>query len=96
MTTFRVDPEEVLALGASLADLAEALALMGDPAADRGALGAGEVGPATEELLGGWRRARVALARELAGLADATVAAGGLYLRSDTEVSRALDGGVTP
>ena len=93
MTTYRVDPEQVLALGAGLADLAESLALMGDPAQDRSAMGPGEVGPALETLLGGWRRARTAVAADLARLADATVDAGGLYLDTETGAHRAFDGG---
>ena len=94
MTTYRVEPEQLLALGGSLADVAESLALLGDPAADRSALGPGEVGPALEWLLGGWQRARVAVAGELAELAEGTVDAGGLYLSTDSDVTRSLGGGV--
>ncbi|WP_299442225.1 hypothetical protein [uncultured Phycicoccus sp.] len=93
MTTYRVDAETVLATGAALADVAESLALTGDPAADRWALGPGAVGPALEELLGGWRHARLVLAESLAGLADATVDAGGLYLDTEAGLSRSLGGG---
>lgn len=93
MTTYRVDAETVLATGAALVDLAEGLALVGDPAVDRWALGPGGVGPAVEELLGGWRHARLGLAESLAGLGEAAATAGGAYLDAEAGVSRTLGGG---
>lgn len=93
MTTVRVDADGVLALGASLAEVAAGLAAMGDPGADRWAVGPGESGPALEELLGGWQRTRLQLAAALADLGDATVGAGGLYVDTEAGVSRSLIGG---
>lgn len=93
MTTFRVDAEEVAALGASLVEVAEALVLAGDPSADRWAFGPTATGAAFEELMGGWRRVRLLLGRELAGLGEAAAAAGGLYLDTDGGVRRGLGGG---
>jgi hypothetical protein len=93
MTQYRVDGAQVLALGASLAELAESLALAGDPEADRWALGPGESGAAVEELLGGWRLARLRLAEQLTGLGEATVTAGGLYVSTESGVGRELAGG---
>lgn len=95
MTTYRVAPETVLATGAALVDLAQGLALMGDPSADRWALGPGAVGPAVEELLGGWRHARLGLAAEVAALGEAAASAGGLYVDTEAGVSRSLGGGPT-
>lgn len=93
MTTYRVDADTVLATGAALADLAEGLALMGDPGADRWALGPGGTGAAVEELLGGWRLARLDLAASLAELGEAAVDAGGLYLDCEAGASRSMGGG---
>ena len=94
MTTYRVDADSVVALGGSLADLADSLAVLGDPQADRGAMGTGEVGPAFEDLVGGWRHVRLAVARDLAGLAEAAATAGGLYLDTEAGASRSLRGGL--
>ncbi|MBM6400238.1 hypothetical protein [Phycicoccus sonneratiae] len=93
MTSFRVDARTVLEVGAALVDLADGLAAMGDPQADRWALGPGRSGPAVEELLGGWRHARLQLAASLAELGVAAAEAGGAYLDTEAGVSRALDGG---
>ncbi|QIM20629.1 hypothetical protein G7075_04810 [Phycicoccus sp. HDW14] len=95
MTSFRVDAEAVLEVGASLVELAEGLAAMGDPHADAWALGPGRSGAALEELLGGWRHARLQLAGSLADLGAAAAEAGGAYLDTDVGVSRSLDGGPT-
>ncbi|NHA66813.1 hypothetical protein [Phycicoccus flavus] len=95
MTSYRVDAATVLTLGAGLVDLADALTLAGDPSADRWALGPGEVGPAVEDLLGGWRHARLVLAASLAELGEATADAGGLYLDTEAGLSHGLGGGRT-
>ena len=71
MTRIRVDPAEVAELGVALAETGAHLSLLGDPGADRWALGPGETGPAVEELLGGWRRVRLSLAEALVGLGEA-------------------------
>jgi hypothetical protein len=76
MTTIRVDAAAVAALGPALLEVAESLVLMGDPAAERWALGPGETGPAVEELLGGWRRVRLLLGTSLAELGEAATAGG--------------------
>ena len=66
MTTFRVDADQVAALGAGLADLAVALAGQGEDArADSWALGGGEATAAFEVAVGHWRHERLALARAL-------------------------------
>jgi hypothetical protein len=93
MTTYRVDAAEVAALGESLADLAEALALMGDPEPDLWALGPGSAGAALGELVGGWQLARLRTAEQLALLGEAAVSAGGLYLDTESGVRRSLTGG---
>ena len=93
MTWIRVDAAEVAELGVALAETGADLLLMGDPSADRWALGPGESGPALEELLGGWRRARLALGGSLSELGEAAVGAGALYLDTETGVSRSLFGG---
>jgi hypothetical protein len=95
MTSFRVDAETVLAVGADLVDLADSLATMGDPHADRWAFGPGRTGPAVEELLGGWRHARLGLAESLADLGAAAAEAGGAYLDTEAGVSRTVGGGPT-
>ena len=93
MTTIRVDAAEVAELGVALAETGADLLLMGDPAADRWALGPGATGPAVEELLGGWRRVRLALGESLSELGDAAVGAGSLYVDTEAGVSRSLFGG---
>ena len=93
MTTIRVDAAEVAELGVALAEAGADLLLMGDPAAERWALGPGATGPAVEELLGGWRRVRLALGESLSELGDAAVGAGSLYVDTEAGVSRSLFGG---
>ncbi|PKW25694.1 hypothetical protein [Phycicoccus duodecadis] len=95
MTSYRVDAGTVLGVGAGLADLAEGLALMGDPSADRWAFGPTATGAALEELLRGWRHARLGLAEALAGLGEAAAGAGGLYLDTEAGLARQLGGGAT-
>jgi hypothetical protein len=93
MTWIRVDAAEVAELGAALAETGADLLLLGDPSADRWALGPGDTGPAVEELLGGWRRVRLALGGSLTELGEATVAAGALYLDTESGISASLLGG---
>jgi len=93
MTTIRVDAAEVAELGVALAETGADLLLMGDPAAERWALGPGAAGPAVEELLGGWRRVRLALGESLTSLGDAAVDAGALYVDTEAGVCRSLFGG---
>ena len=93
MTTIRVDAAEVAELGVALAETGADLLLMGDPAAERWALGPGVAGAAVEELLGGWRRVRLALGESLTSLGDAAVDAGALYVDTEAGVSRSLFGG---
>ena len=93
MTTIRVDATDVAELGVALAETGADLLLMGDPAAERWALGPGATGPAVEELLGGWRRVRLALGESLSELGDAAVGAGSLYVDTEAGVSRSLFGG---
>ena len=93
MSTVRVDAAEVAELGVALAETGADLLLLGDPDAERWALGPGQTGPAVEELLGGWRRARLALAGALTELGGAAVEAGGLYLDTEAGVRRSVTGG---
>ena len=93
MTTIRVDAAEVAELGVALTEAGADLLAMGDPAAERWALGPGDAGPAVEELLGGWRRARLALGRSLGELGEAAVGAGSLYVDTEAGLSRSLSGG---
>ena len=93
MTWIRVDAAEVAELGVALAETGADLLLLGDPAADRWALGPGDTGPAVEELIGGWRRVRLALGGSLTELGEATVAAGALYLDTESGITRSLLGG---
>ena len=93
MTTLRVEAADVLALGDALARAGAGLARMGDPGADRWALGPGESGPALEELLGGWRHTRLALGEALVDLGESAVEAGGLYVDTEAGVARSLVGG---
>ena len=93
MTTIRVDAAEVAELGVALAETGADLLAMGDPGVERWALGPGEGGPAVEELLGGWRRARLALGQSLGELGEAAVGAGSLYVDTEAGVSRSLFGG---
>ncbi|QKE84440.1 hypothetical protein [Arthrobacter sp. NEB 688] len=95
MTTYRVDARSVLQVGEGLVDLAEVLALMGDPAADHWAFGPGRSGAAAQELLGGWRHARLRLADALTVLGESAAGAGGAYLDTEAGVSRGLGGGPT-
>ena len=89
----RVDAAEVAELGVALTETGADLLLMGDPSAERWALGPGETGPAVEQLLGGWRRARLALGGALTDLGGAAVGAGSLYVDTEAGVSRSVLGG---
>ena len=93
MTTIRVDAAEVAELGVALAETGGDLLLLGDPAAERWALGPGDAGPALEELVGGWRRARLVLGGALVDLGEAAVDAGAVYVETEAGVSRSLLGG---
>ena len=93
MTTIRVDAAEVAELGVALAETGADLLLMGDPGAERWALGPGEAGPAVEQLLGGWRRVRLALGGSLSELGEAAVDAGAVYVDTEAGVSRSWFGG---
>ena len=93
MSTIRVDAAEIAELGVALAETGADLLLMGDPSAERWALGPGDTGPAVEELLGGWRRSRLALSAVLGDLGDAAVGAGAVYVDTETGVSRSVLGG---
>lgn len=93
MSTIRVDGAQVAELGVALAETGADLLLWGDPAAERWALGPGATGPAVEELLGGWRRARLALAGVLVELGEGAVGAGSAYVDTETGVARSLRGG---
>ncbi len=93
MAMIRVEGDDVLALGEALARAGADLAAMGDPGSDRWALGPGESGPALEELLGGWRRTRLALGDALVDLGASAVTAGGLYVDTEAGISRSLVGG---
>ncbi len=95
MTSYRVDAETVLAVGAALVDVADGLAAMGDPHADRWAFGPGATGAAAEELVGGWRHARLRLAEALAVLGESAAEAGAAYVDTDAGVGRALGGGAS-
>lgn len=95
MSTIRVDAAEVAELGVALAETGGDLLVMGDPSTERWALGPGATGPAVEELLGGWRRARVALAGALVELGDGAVEAGSVYVDTEAGVSRSLRRGVS-
>ena len=93
MSTVRIDAAEVAELGVALAETGGDLLLLGDPAAERWALGPGDTGPAVEELVGGWRRARQVLGGALVDLGAAAVDAGAVYVETETGVSRSLLGG---
>jgi hypothetical protein len=93
MTIIRVDGAEVAELGVALAETGADMLLMGDPSADRWALGPGESGPAVEELLGGWRQQRTVLGRALSELGEAAVTAGSVYVDTEAGVQRSWVGG---
>ena len=93
MTIIRVDGAQVAELGVALAETGADLQLMGDPSAERWALGPGECGPAVEELLGGWRRQRLALGAALSALGEAAVTAGSVYVDTEAGVQRSWVGG---
>ena len=93
MTIIPVDGAEVAELGVALAETGADLLLMGDPSAERWALGPGECGPAVDELLGGWRRQRMALGRALSELGGAAVTAGSVYVDTEGGVQRSWVGG---
>ena len=95
MSRLRIDAAEVAELGVALAETGGDLLLLGDPAAERWALGPGDTGPAVEELIGGWRRARLVLGAALVDLGEAAVEAGSVYVDTETAVSRSLLGGPT-
>lgn len=93
MTRYTVDAGEVAGLGLGLREAGLHLALLGDVSAERWALGPGDAGPAVEELLGGWRRSRLALAESLVVLGEAAASASGAYLDVEEAAERSLAGG---
>lgn len=96
MTVFRVEPEQVAALGAGLVELAEALAGQGEQVGqDAWALGDGASSRAFVEAVSHWRHERISLARALDELGHAAVDVGGLYLATEEGVGRSLVGGPT-
>ena len=92
MTIIRVDGAQVAELGVSLTEVGADFLLMHDPSLERMVLGPGECGPAVEELLGGWRRQRIALGRALGSLGEAAVSAGTVYVDTEAGV-KSLFGG---
>jgi hypothetical protein len=93
MSRLRIDAAEVAELGVALAETGGDLLSLGDPAAERWALGPGDAGPALEELVGGWRRVRLVLGGALVDLGGTAVDAGAVYVETEAGVSRSLLGG---
>ena len=91
MTTYRVDPEQVQALGAGLVALAEGLAAQGESVrSDAWALGDGVAARAFDEAVTHWRHERLLLARALDELGRAASAAGGVYVDVETAATGRL------
>lgn len=94
MTSFRVDPDEVARLGATLRVLADDISSAGDGSIDRWALGPGRSGDAFDELVSHWRLQRLRLSQALEALAHGASAAGGFYAETESVIGgRLLLGG---
>lgn len=96
MSSFSVDPAEVLAVARAVEDAAAGLADLaagsGDDRVTDG-LPTGAAATALREVVGGWRRQQGALARSVAGLGDAARLAGSAYLAVESEVTGSMGGG---
>ena len=92
MTVIRGGGGQVAELGVAVTEVGAGLPLLQDPSLERMVLGPGECGPAVEELLGGWRRQRIALGRALGSLGEAAVSAGTVYVDTEAGVTRLFGG----
>lgn len=93
MSSFRVDAEQVAAIGGRLIDLADALAAQGNGSVDAWAFGPGRAAGAFEELVGSWQHERIRTCGALVELGEAATAAGGLYVQAESVTGRSLIGG---
>ncbi len=90
----QIGAEVIAALGVSLADVAGDLEATKDGGVDRWSLGGGQASAAFDDLLSGWRRNRLLVAKVLRDLGDKAQTAGTAYI--DTEnATRRLSGGET-
>lgn len=93
MSSIRVDPAAVTALGVRLLDLADELAQQGDPDVDAWAFGPGQSAAAFSEVVAAWQLHRLRLCSALAGLGEAALDAGGLYVDVEATNGRLMIGG---
>ncbi len=90
----QIGAEVIAALGVSLGEVADGLESTADGSVDRWALGGGESAEAFDDLLSGWRRNRLLLAKVLRDLGDKAQFAGTAYVETENEARR-MSGGLT-
>ncbi len=92
MSTFAADAQALAGLAEVLGTLGDELAALadGDLTAD---FPRGDVSGATQSLMLGWRRERLALADSLHDLRIAVIEAARQYAAAETEVASSLPGG---
>ncbi|WP_353950416.1 hypothetical protein V6K52_12325 [Knoellia sp. S7-12] len=94
MTRMQIGAEVIAALGVSLGEVADGLESTADGSVDRWALGAGQSSEAFDDLLAGWQRNRLLLAKTLRDLGDKAQGAGAGYVETESAVRR-MTGGPT-
>jgi uncharacterized protein YukE len=82
----------IAALGVSLGDVASDLESTTDGAVDRWAMGGGQASEAFDDLLHGWRRNRLLLAKVLRELSEKAQNAGQAYVETEVEARRMFGG----
>ncbi|MFC7488337.1 WXG100 family type VII secretion target [Knoellia sp. CPCC 206453] len=92
MTRMQIGAEVIAALGVSLGDVASDLESTKDGEVDRWAMGGGEASEAFDDLLYGWRRNRLLLARVLRDLSEKAQNAGQAYVETEVEARRMFGG----
>ncbi|MFC7491971.1 MULTISPECIES: WXG100 family type VII secretion target [unclassified Knoellia] len=94
MTRMQIGAEVIAALGVSLGEVADGLESTADGSVDRWALGCGESSAAFDDLLAGWRRNRLLLAKVMRDLGEKAQVAGTAYVETESDVRR-MSGGPT-
>ncbi|MEO7268649.1 MAG: hypothetical protein ABIW49_05540 [Knoellia sp.] len=92
MTRMQIGAEVIAALGVSLGDVATELEATKDGEVDRWAMGGGQSSEAFDDLLHGWRRNRLLLAKVLRDLSEKAQSAGQGYVETEGDARRMFGG----
>lgn len=92
MTRMFIGAEVIAELGVSLSEVADDLEATKDGDVDRWALGNAHASDAFDDLLTGWRRSRLLLAKVLRDLGEKAQDAGSAYVETENR-TRSMFGG---